>query len=270
MQKSDQSRETEIALVIRSPHAEQIADKIARMEKLGRYRLAPAKVYLLRDVYFDTSDSALHAQRLALRLRTVNGKQFVTLKGSLSRTAQGVVKRLEIELAWSRAAFMRITRELRARGVVLTRVEAVYRREDGVGTFKRAGLHVVQDRVTWRRARNIINTTGRVCAELAIDKTTFLLGRQVVHLYEIEIEAQSPRARVGKLAQHMETMFAPILQRWHSKIVTGQAIEKLLERGILPNLLDARNNLTPAALDRVEREIARMLDTRPKRMCAER
>ncbi|MCX7840812.1 MAG: CYTH domain-containing protein [Anaerolineae bacterium] len=266
MRKSDQPRETEIALVIRSPRAEQIADEIARLGKLGRYRLAPAEVHFLRDVYFDTRDGALQAQRLALRLRVVNGKQLITLKGPLSRTEQGVVKRLEIELAWSRAAFTRITRELHARGIGLTRADAAYRREDWVGTFKRAGLRVVQDRVTRRRARNIINTTGRVCAELAIDKTTFFFGKQVVHLHEIEIKAKSPRARVGKLAQHMETMFAPILQRWQSKIVTGKAIEKLLERGVLQNLLDAKNGLTPAALDRVGREITRMLNTRPKKI----
>lgn len=254
-------RETEIALAIRSSRAEQIADEIARLDQLGRYRLAPAESHLLHDVYLDTRDDALQARRLALRLRTVNGKPLITLKGSLGRTAQGVVNRLEIELAWSQAAFTRIARELRARGIVLTPVDAAYRREDWMGTFQRIGLHVVQERITQRRTRNIINTSGRVCAELAIDKTIFLFGQQVVHLYEIEIEAKCPRTRVDELARQLETLYAPALRRWYGKILTGKAIEKLLQQGTGQNLLDAENRLTPAALDQVGREIARMLNT---------
>lgn len=254
-------RETEIALAIRSSRAEQIADEIARLDQLGRYRLAPAESHLLHDVYLETRDGALQARRLALRLRTVNGQPLITLKGSLGRTAQGVMNRLEIELAWSRAAFRRIARELRACGIVLTHVDAAYRREDGVGTFQRVGLHIVQERITQRRTRNIINTSGRVCAELAIDKTIFLFGQQVVHLYEIEIEAKRPRTRVDELARRLETMFTPTLQRWYSKMLTGKAIEKLLQQGAGQNLLDADHRLTPAALDRVGREIARMLHT---------
>lgn len=260
---SNTPREIEIALVIRSPRAEQIADEIARLDKLGRYGLTPAQWHLLRDVYLDTHDGALEAQRLALRLRVVNGKPLITLKGSLGRTEQGVAKRLEIELAWSQAAYTRLARELRTRGIVLTRVDAAYQREDWIGTFKRAGLHIVQDRVTQRRVRNIINTTGRVCAELAIDKTTFLFSQQVVHWHEIEIEAKSPRARVDALARQLETRFAPQLRRWYSKLVTGKAIERLLEQGALQKLLDVRNDLTPTALDRVEREIVRILAIPP-------
>lgn len=259
-------RETEIALAIRSSRAEQIAEEIARLDQLGRYRLVSAQVHLLHDVYFDTYDGALQARRLALRLRTVNGKPLITLKGSLGRTAQGVANRLEIELAWSRAAFTRIARELRARGIVLTHVDSAYRREDWMGTFKRAGLHIVQERVTQRRTRNIINISGRVCAELAIDKTTFLFGQQVVHLYEIEIEAKRPRTRVDELARQLETLFTPTLRRWYSKILTGRAIEKLLQQGTKQNLLDAENRLTPAALDRVGREIGKMLNMHAEKM----
>lgn len=252
------SRETEVALVIRSPRAEQIADEIACLEKLGRYRLAPAHSYILRDVYFDTRDYALQAQRLALRLRVVNGKPWITLKGSLGRSAQGVVKRLEMELAWSRAAFARIARELHARGIVLTRVDTVYRREDGIGTFKRAGLHIVQERVTQRRARSIIGASGHVCAELAIDTTTFLFGAQAVRLCEVEIEAKSARANVGAMAQQLAALFTPALQHWYSKLATGQAIEILLRQGMSHNWLDAQSYLTPMALDQVEQKIREM------------
>ncbi len=261
MRKSAPSRETEIALVIRSPRAEQIADAIAQLKMLGRYRLAPLQPHLLRDVYFDTRAGALQARGLALRIRVVNAQKFITLKGSLGRPEQGVANRLEIERRWSRAAFARLARELGARGVALARADAAYRCDDPVGTLTRAGLRVVQARVTWRRARNVIGAAGRVHAELAVDTTTFFFGKQVVHLHEIEIEAKSARARIGKMAQQLETSFAPTLQRWHGKLATGRAIEVLLKRGTLQKLLDDRNNLTPKAYDRIEEDLkkARMI-----------
>lgn len=253
------SHETEIALVIRSVRPEQIADEIARLDKLGRYRLTPAELHLLHDVYFDTHDGALQARRLALRIRIVNGTPLITLKGSLGRTEQGVANRRENELRWSRAAFARIARELQTHGIALVRATQSYRRDDPVGTLKRAGLHVIQDRITQRRVRNVISTTGRVCAELAMDKTTFLFGKQVVHLHEVEIEAKSARVRVGEMAQQLEKLFAPALQRWHNKLLTGQALETLLKQGLLPDLLDERNDLTVAAFERIGQEITTII-----------
>lgn len=248
-------RETEIALVIRSPHAEQIADAIAQLKTLGRYQLTPASPRLLRDVYFDTRDGALQARWLSLRIRASNAKRFITLKGSLGQTEQDVPTRLEIELAWSHAAFARIARELRARGIALARADVAYRHADPMGTFTRAGLRIVQNRVTLRRARNIIGATGRAQAELAIDMTTFFFGKRVVHLREVEIEAKSAHARIGEMARQLETQFAPALQPWHTKLATGKAIEVLLKQGALQELLDAKNNLTPAALDRINRHL---------------
>jgi inorganic triphosphatase YgiF len=254
MRTSDKPRETEMALVIRSPRAEQIADEIARLETLGRYRLTPPRWHRLRDVYFDTPDGTLTARRLALRIRAVAGKQFVTLKESLGHEARGTHARTEIELTWSRAAFTRIARELRARGIALKKVDAVYQRDDPVKTLQRAGLRVIQDRLTQRRARNVLGTGRRVRAELAIDTTTFFFGKQVVHLYEVEIEAKSAHVRVSAMAQRLEKMFAPALQRWFSKLATGKIIQTLLQQGILQKLLDEQNHLTPAALDRIEQE----------------
>jgi inorganic triphosphatase YgiF len=245
------SRENEIALVIDSPRAAQVADAIARLKMLGPYRLVVAQPQFICDVYFDTLTGALQSRNISLRIRRVNAERFLTFKQALAHEARGVQARVEIEQRWSRAAFTRIARELQARGIAME--HSAYQADDPIRALQDAGCRIVQRRVTWRRVRQVIHA-NRAYAELVIDKTTFFFGKQVVHLREVEIEAKHTRARLDDLAYQLQVMFAPALQPWYSKLMTGRTIEALLQQGELQNLLDEKNNLTPAALARIKRE----------------
>lgn len=249
--QTNKAREQEIALVICSPHAQHIADAIARAKRVGPYRLVPVRPQFIRDVYFDTRAGALQAHDISLRIRRVNGKTLITFKESLAREKRGVQARVEIERRWSRAACLQIGRELQARGIAIEKW--VYHPSQPRRTLQRAGLLIIQQRVTWRRVRRVFEAEHE-CAELAIDKTTFCLGTQAIHLHEVEIEATRAPTCLDALAQQLETLFAPALKPWYSKLATGQMIEVLLKQGVLPSLLDAQNNLTPAALARIESE----------------
>ncbi|MCI0475186.1 MAG: CYTH domain-containing protein [Anaerolineales bacterium] len=250
--------ETEIALAICADDAARIAKKIAALRALGTYRLEPQKTQKIRDVYFDTRDQLLQKQKLALRIRDLNGKVLIALKGPSHKKANGAQERLEIEAAWSRDALARVVRELDARDIEIEMARRDFARADPMATLARLGFHVVQARTTRRQVRNVVPRDASskiVHAELAIDAVTFRFGNQRVRLHEIEIESKRAHARLGDLVRHLETMFEPALRLWHGKLATGRAIQALLEKGALQELLDDKNNLTPRALDRISRNL---------------
>ncbi|MCX7838938.1 MAG: CYTH domain-containing protein [Anaerolineae bacterium] len=248
-------REEEIVLVICSPRAQQIANAMARMKSVGHYRLASVPPQFIRDVYFDTPTGALRSRRISLRLRIVNEKRLLTFKEALAHETRRVHARVEIEQRWSRATWARMMRELQARGIAIE--NRMYLPNDPLRTLASAGLQIIQQRVTRRRVRRVLQNR-RVCAELVIDTTTFFFGKQAVHLREVEIEAQGVPTCLDDLAQRLQAMFAPALQPWYGKLVTGRTIEALLQRGELQHLLDEQHNLTPAALARIKREWEQM------------
>lgn len=256
MPKNKPARETEIALAICVDDAARIAKKIAARRALGAYRVEPQKTQKIRDLYFDTRDHALQKQRLALRIRDLDGDALITLKGPSRANADGVPERLEIEARWSRAALTRLLRELDARGIAIKISPRDFARADPRATLARLGCRVIQDRTTRRQIRHIVPRDAPrkiVDAELAIDAVTYRFGKQRVHLREIEIEAKRVEARVGEMARQLATEFAPALRVWYGKLTTGRAIQVLLEQGALQDLLDAKNNLTPRAYDRISR-----------------
>lgn len=244
------SRETEAALVIRSDKAAQIANQIARIEALGAYRLEPQATLKIRDIYFDTPDQLLQKQKLALRIRQVNGRTFITLKGPAQKKTGGGQERLEIELTWSFTALTRLVRELRAREIEIKLTRQDFMRTDPVGTLKRLGFVPIQDRTTIRQVRKITaadQSGEEELAELAVDAVTYRLGKQAVRLHEIELEAKHEKARLNEMIQPLEKMFKPALLTWQSKLATGRALQTLLEDGKLAKYLDDQNNLKPKA-----------------------
>src|SRR5512140_2818953 len=112
-------RESEAALIIRSEHAKQIADEIARLSEIGAFRLERKEPQRIRDIFFDTPARELHQQRCALRIRRVNGRNLITFKGPSHKNNWGGNIRTEIELLWSQASFTRISSELKSRGINL-------------------------------------------------------------------------------------------------------------------------------------------------------
>ncbi len=256
-----QPRETEAALVIRSGRAEKIAAEIAKLRAVGGYRLERGETQKIRDIYFDTPDRALEKQRLGLRIRQVNGKTLITLKGP-SRRNGAIRARLEIEAVWSQKALVRVLRELRARGVRVRAESEEFEIDDALETLEELDFQIIQDRQTRRLVRNILkkNSTRKVVvAELVIDSVSYHFGKQIVHLHEIEIESKirnGNAAGLAKLVNDLVEMYQPALREWESKLATGRAIAELSKDRVFKKLIGRGGNLKPAALDAIGKHLA--------------
>jgi inorganic triphosphatase YgiF len=250
-----QPREIEAALVIRSDAAEKIAKAIAALDAIGGYRLEPQETQKIRDLYFDTPDRALEKRRLGLRIRQVNGKTLITLKGPLRKNGASRA-RLEIEAAWSQKALARVRAELRDRKIELKKTRGVFNRADPLKTMTRLGLEIAQDRRTRRQVRKVLTKKARVpMAELAVDAVSYRFGKQAAHFREIEIEAKQSGARLADVIEPLQQMFKPTLRVWEGKYATGRVVEELLKKESPRKLLDDGNNLTIKTLDRIERKL---------------
>jgi len=103
------SQEIEASLIIWSETPQVVAGQIAGLTSIGNYRLLPQNPEVIHDLYLDTPDGALQAQKLALRIREIGAMRWVTIKGASRPTNwEGGVERLEIEVPWSQDALARI------------------------------------------------------------------------------------------------------------------------------------------------------------------
>src|SRR5712691_9312817 len=93
-------REVEAAVIIRSENPGLVAGRLARLAKLGSYRLLKERTVHIRDRYFDTPAGDLGKRRVALRIREVDGARLITVKADSFRQGS-TTSRLEIEDAWS-------------------------------------------------------------------------------------------------------------------------------------------------------------------------
>jgi inorganic triphosphatase YgiF len=256
--------ESEATLLICSEKPAEIARKIARLTSLAGYRIQTNSPLLLRDLYFDTPNRALQAQEFALRLRGINQKWWIALKGKSEPLDWGGVQRLEIEARWSRRSWKMAVRELERRNIALQGQLA--RRADPIDALTSRGLRVVQRRETRRRVRKLMARRGtRVLAELAIDTVTFHFEPRV-RLYEMEFEAkaQDAPAALKMVMDDLLNRYGSALRRWeHGKLATGKAIEAMLRDGSLRGMLDAQNNLRLEAYHRIDDYLKRRAESDP-------
>lgn len=257
--KSD-SCETEIPLIICSHQPAKHIKQIAELTSIANYRLVSQKSQTIHDFYFDAP--------VVLRLREINGTPWLTLKGPSQRTGWGGIKRQEIEVQWSEDGLTKIINELKERGIKLRSAGTLdYARP--LKVLKRLGLKIIQDRENHRIVRNIVHKNdrkGRVLAELAIDSVVYHFLRQEVCLYELEIESKSKTGPsvVKTVAKALVAQFDSVLRPWqYGKLITGLAIEKLLNAGALRGLLTADNNLKPSAYDKIADCLSVWKRTRP-------
>jgi inorganic triphosphatase YgiF len=108
--------ELEATLIILSDNPQTVTQHIAVLTSVANYHLLPKERQPIRDLYLDTPDKALQAKRVALRIREVRGKHWITLKGPSQPTEGGGVERLEIEALWSQDSLAKVVR----RHIVIT------------------------------------------------------------------------------------------------------------------------------------------------------
>lgn len=248
-------QEREATLIICSENPQAVAGQIADLTSIAHFRLLPQESQTFHDLYFDTPDGALQTQKLALRVREMGARRWITLKGGSQPTDWGGVERLEIEALWSQEALTTVVKELWARRLRIPQQRWDLPQAHPLDVMASLGMEVVQHRETHRQPRIIVSPDGSpVLAELAIDSVVYHLSGQEIRHHEVEIEAKvkgsSPVLKT--VIESLVTMYRPLLRRWdHGKLATGKAIERLLSEGALEGLLDTYNNLKPGAYDRI-------------------
>ena len=167
----DIATETEVTLLICAEQPRALADEIARLKRIGFFRLGATSSSTIRDVYLDTRAGTLSTKRWALRLRTVGARRSITLKGPSRLSGRGDARRLELEAPWSYEAIERIRDELSGRGMVLG--EPAYRHDDPEKTMASMGLEPLQRRKIVRRKRAILGVHDRSGpVEFMVDPTS--------------------------------------------------------------------------------------------------
>lgn len=234
--------ELEASLAVVGHDPGETAREVAALETLAGRPLGRARELRLRDVYLDLPGEPLLLAGEAFRLRRGDGPPELALKGG-DRGGDGPgVERDEREARWGRGAvplLRAVAGDREGDPVDLASLaDAAREGEDPLASLLEAGFHVLQDRVT-RRVRRDVLEDGRRVGELAVDEVRFdAAGRDCVHR-EIEIEAAGAgpegRALLRDAVEDLRRRFGSSLRAWdRSKLATGRALVSLLSDASAP------------------------------------
>ena len=256
-QRVESKPELELILLITSPDPESVITRVANKGSIGDYKLTAEPARILHDIYLDTPDHHLGSKRINLRVRGSGRSFWITMKVSPGLLTMRRHERLEIEIPWSSESLSQIVGIVAGKGVRLIAPSSLDPTMSQVDVMKRMGLQVLQDRKTERVPRNVLENDGQgeVLAELDIDSVLYHFPAREVRLFELELEAKSPKGRkiLRDLNNKLLRDFAPELRPWrYGKLVTGEKIERLLRKGDLDNFIDG-SRLKPEGYERVER-----------------
>jgi uncharacterized protein YjbK len=264
--------ELEAAIVVASDDPKPIVDEFKRLTSIGGYIFLCGSPKNIRDRYFDTSGKDLNSQKLALRIREINGDILLTLKGP-SVPKGTAMQRMEIEEKWSHQAFEHLLEELRSRKIPLpkdaSRNDIMEPNATQNQTMSRYGLNVIQDRETYRTIRNVVSERdGPILAELAIDRVCYHFNEESIIFYEVEIENKVPcdgPAVIGTVATMLLKRYPMAMRRWtYSKLEIGKVIEEMIQdlrKGNLREIINDKKDskslfiLKAAAFDEIDRHI---------------
>lgn len=258
--------ETESTLLICSENPEDISRRVTELETLAGFYLLPRCSVSIHDLYFDTTDRALQTIRASLRLRTVNSRILITLKGAPLPTASASVTRHEFEDHWSNQALTTIVDAcncMLAHTAIKGPRDAMNNQASKPADFLQdIGLQVIQDRRTYRQLRGIAPTphaTSLVLAELAVDHVVYYIDGLEIHHHEVEIEEKHMNSTVvvDRISAALDEEFKCNLRQWdHSKLQMGEIIRTFVAKGDLKRLIDANNHLTSGAYAIIDRRLS--------------
>ncbi len=251
--------ETEATLVVCSEDPSSVAAEIARLKAMGDYTLQPRGLAVLRDIYF--LEGPLKPG-FAIRIRDTGRQVLLALKGPPTKTDWGAIQRMEIEAPWSKEAVQKITDEIGDGTIAARLADWDFEQDPAPDIMLKLGLRAVQSRETRRQARHVLVSKKKsveVIAELAIDSVTYHFDGQDVRHYEVEVEEKTfgRHEQIRDVLDHLITKFGIRLREWdQDKLSTGMAIQEILRRGEMRELLTADNAMTPAAYDKLDRYFA--------------
>jgi hypothetical protein len=247
---SKDGREAEAVLMVVSDDPAAAHSRIAQLDKIVDMTLGCTTGFEADDSYFDTPAGTLTERGLALRLRRLNDRILVGLKGEEEWTEKGVL-RLELEARWSSNAFADVLHELGFRNIRFTAPGFAISGKDPAEVLGAIGLVPVQTRHLARSARLVLNSEGETIGELAADTVTQEIEGTSITYREFEIEASDASAAsvVSQLGDGLLADFPDDLRRWsHSKLANGAALLRMADAGALAGLIGADGQLTVAGI----------------------
>lgn len=249
------TRETEVTMIIWSARPQALLEQIGELESVGDYRFVPQGIKTIRDCYLDTADRALGARRLALRVREIDGRSWLALKGAPAVTAHHAIERLEIESPWPSAGARDILAELRLSGIGCPDITPVTAGKDALTSMTALGFIPIQEHTTRRDLRDVVPREARrehTLAELAIDFVVYRFENAEYRHRELEIESkdETNTTALGGISDALTTRYRPALRIWyHSKLATALALRALLEKGVISK---RPGDMSPLAYDRID------------------
>lgn len=252
-------QEVEATLAICAEDPERVIGRLQQLSSIGSYGLRPIPPLAIADVYLDLAGRELGELGLGLRLRTVGQQTLITLKGPKDVVVGGGASREEFELSWSRENLSLVLGRLENAGLAVPRPGAESVGGDPLEVIARLGFEPTQVRNTKRRPRDIVHEDepSTSLAELVIDSVAYEIGGRTILHHEIEIEVK-PAGDISVMQNVADELLASelCLRRWdHGKRATGRAIEELLDRGSLDELIRNDGSLQSRAYDVVEQWI---------------
>jgi adenylate cyclase class IV len=227
--------EIETTLLIDSSRPDAVMENLAALDTIGPYKIVSKGSCIIRDRYFDTRERSFMKRGFALRLRQIGPSCLLCLKGCERVNEWGGIERLEIEETWSEKTLEAIICALDETSITIE--YKTFDNDNPVQTLDSHGLRIIQDRQTDRITRDIMGpqrTSLKLCAEMALDTVCYRFAGRFFKHFEVEIETKT-----RKDEHHIETITALLkagfpreLKRWdHNKLITGYALEALLNRG---------------------------------------
>jgi CYTH domain len=240
--------EVEAAMLFLSSNRKAIFEKIQNVIRNSSYEPVKNRTEKIHDLYYDTPEKKLKAQKIQLRVRILHEKVYkVTLK-VLKEIREIYSDRVEIERFWSQEAFNDIVNNLVTMDIRFQNLEGSYDNDPKI-TFNNLGLIIIQNRKTIREIVNAVNKiSGQIEFEYDVDTTAIILNcNNEIRFSELEIESKKSgnEKKLEKIVS--EVLKFPEFMPWHhSKLETGMAILRLFNNSLLEakSDYDEKNQLT--------------------------
>ena len=250
--------EIELKLLITHPDPGEIWRDIEDLKPLEGYSLLPENKLHLRDVYFDTTDGLLQKNKLALRLRTQNRDQLITLKGNKKIRDNGAIHRLEIERAWSHPFLNEIIKVISASIPAFKFAPFDFLTDHPMQTLEGLGLQSIQERTTHRIVRLFTDQlSDSLIAEGALDETVFKLANESIHHYELEIELKGKGTDqdLQQIKTALLSAYPESLETWFiSKLELGMMLEKVIGEPAFRKFLEKNNRISREGYQYLKKE----------------
>jgi inorganic triphosphatase YgiF len=240
--------ELEAAILFLSSNRKAIFEKIQNVILNSSYELVKNGTEKIHDLYYDTPEKKLEAQKIQLRVRILHEKVYkVTLK-VLKEKTENYSDRIEIERFWSQEAFKDIANNLVRMDIGFLYHGRSYDNDPKI-TFNNLGLIIIQNRKTTREIVNAVNkNSGEIEFEFDVDTTAIILNsNNEIRFSELEIESKK-RGNEKKLNKTVNQVlkFSEFMPWPHSKLETGKAVAWLFNNKLLEAKTDydEKNELT--------------------------